>query len=291
MAPIKSTMDLTVFATSDMPEMHQELVPKSTLPQCVALMKTTIPISRCVYADKTIAESTDNVKSQSFVDQTLTGMVSDANAITVISQLIINAYLLLSQFQSALITPNSTVLLVFAKLDIMKFLDSTVNDVLMEKFGMVFNAHGILPVHLDMSGTQHTEDVMLRLSHAHKTHNGTELCVFVQVEDICLAMSAFNAHQIQLGMESLAILKFQQTNVEPTKFSLTVSASVKMVSTQSKEFVFNVQQEQTGMEDTVTHHQQATGVWVSHILKLLTEVAHAWLDTLSLMDVVFLNEV
>jgi len=89
---MKFTTVLSVSAISDMPEMPLDNVPEEISFHHVDQMSNTTTCTKYVCANQTTTESMDNVKSQSLVDPTLTGMVSNVNAILDTSQSIVNAF-------------------------------------------------------------------------------------------------------------------------------------------------------------------------------------------------------
>ena len=186
--------------------------------------------------------------------------------------------------------PCSMVLLVCAKLDIMKFQDSTVKDVPMDKSGTELNAAGTQHVQVDTHGTHNITDATPRPFHAHKMLNGTELCACVPQDTIWLDLSVLNVHQALPGTERPAVLKFPPTNAEATKSSSTANASVKMDLSTLMELACNAQLAPHGTANSVTVPQPVVGVWVSRTLKQSMEDVHAWLDTSSLMVAVSASE-
>lgn len=90
--PMKFTTDSSVSATSDMPEMPLDNVPEEISFHHAGQMNNTTTCTKFACANQTTTESMDNVKSQSLVEPTLTGMVSNANAILDTSQSIVNAF-------------------------------------------------------------------------------------------------------------------------------------------------------------------------------------------------------
>jgi hypothetical protein len=79
----------------------------------------------------------------------------------------------------------------------------------MGKSGMVLSVHGIPHAQVDTYGAINTEDVRPKQSNAHKTQNGTEPSVFVELDFICQVTCVSAVQPVQLGTEELAIHKFQ----------------------------------------------------------------------------------
>lgn len=180
----------------------------------------------------------------------------------------VNVFSLRLSLQSVQETLTSMELLVFVMMDFMKFQDTTVKDVPMEKFGMGWNVITTHHVHQDMFTTLIKINVILKPSIVDKILFGMELYVFAMQVIIYWMEIALNVLPIQLGMEKAVIPKFLSIVVDRIKFLSMGNVCVKMVSIISKEYAFNVLQEQVGMEGIVTVRHQVTGVWVSQIPKL-----------------------
>jgi hypothetical protein len=206
---MKSTMAKNVSVTLDLPEIQLDNVSEEISSQHVELMKNMIASSRFACADKISTESTVNVNSQSLVDRTLTGMVPDANVTLDLLKEMEPVFSQPIRSQNAQPTQFSTVLLALVKQDFMKFQDSTVKDVPTDKSGMVLSVHGIPHAQVDTYGAINTEDVRPKQSNAHKTQNGTEPYVFVELDFICQVTCVSAVQLVQLGTEELAIHKFQ----------------------------------------------------------------------------------
>lgn len=206
---MKSTTAKNVSATLDLPEIQLDNVSEEISSQHVELMKNTIASSRFACADQISTESMVNANSQSLVERILTGMVPDANVTLDLSKEMELAFSQPIQSHNAHPTQFSTVLLALVKQDFTKFQDSTVKDVPMGKSGMVLSVHGIPHAQVDTYGAINTEDVRPKQSNAHKTQNGTEPSVFVELDFICQVTCVSAVQPVQLGMEELAIHKFQ----------------------------------------------------------------------------------
>lgn len=206
---MKSTTAKNVSVTLDLPEIQLDNASEEISSQHVEQMKNTMASSRFACANKTSTESMVNANSQSLVERTRTGMVPDANAILDLLKEMEPAFSQPIQSHNAHPTQFSTVLHALVKQDFMKFQDSTVKDVPMDKSGMVLSVHGIPHAQVDTYGAINTEDVRPKQFNAHKTQNGTEPSVFVELDFICRVMCVLAAQPVQLGTEELAIHKSQ----------------------------------------------------------------------------------
>lgn len=150
---MKFTMVRIVCALLDMLETQQVFVPRRISFSLVELTRHMMLFTRLVFATLTTTESMGNVSFQSFVDRTLTGMVSSANATLDISTIITNVFLLQLQIHYAPIIRISMEWLVFAMLALMKFRDTIVSNVQMDRFGMDQSATLIPLVLMDIFTT------------------------------------------------------------------------------------------------------------------------------------------
>ncbi len=136
---MKFTMVKIVSALLDMVETQLVFVSRRILSPLVELTRHLIVSTRLVFAIQITIESMVNVNFQSFVDRTLTGMVSSANVTLDLSTTIINVFLLQLPIHFVPIIHTSMEWLVFVMLVHMKFPDTIVSSVQMDKSGMAQN--------------------------------------------------------------------------------------------------------------------------------------------------------